>query len=461
MNLSGNPFSSLQALQSLIRKMECQVSFLEDVTPLKTPLMAGGLSFPNRVAVQPMEGADATSEGEPTSFTEERYKGFAEGGAGLIWFEACSVDFPEARSHDAMLIISDKTVPKFKSMVKEVKKASEASLSSLGMDGRAVLVLQLGHAGRYRVEKSDRSPAVGYRFPKLDKNIGITDEMGRIVSDDELRELQGAFIDAARLAVEAGFDAVDVKACHGYLLNSLLSGFTRGGDYGGEEYGKRSRFILETISSIRKEVGCAVTSRFSAYDGHPYPYGFGSLKKRGEPELPGERLPLIDLSEPIQLARDLRSAGVDFVNVSLGDPYYGAFVTRPFDVKPPGARDPSEHPLKGVDRHFMIVEELKKEVPDMVYVGSGYSWLRQYSIQAASYNVANNRTDIAGWGRLALACPAFPRTAFTTGSLPSYKACVTCSRCTRLLRAGVRSGCVTQNPLAFKESMLRLQEMGK
>jgi 2,4-dienoyl-CoA reductase-like NADH-dependent reductase (Old Yellow Enzyme family) len=109
----------------------------------------------------------------------------------------------------------------------------------------------------------------------------------------------------------------------------------------------------------------------------------------------------------------------------------------------------------------MIVEELKKEVPDMVYVGSGYSWLRQYSIQAASYNVANNRTDIAGWGRLALACPAFPRTAFTTGSLPSYKACVTCSRCTRLLRAGVRSGCVTQNPLAFKESMLRLQEMGK
>lgn len=459
--MSDNPFSSLHGLRALIEKMQCHVSFSEDTTPLKTPLMAGSLNFPNRVAVQPLEGADATHDGEPTSFTRERYRGFAEGGAGLIWFEACAVDFPEARSHDAMLIISNKTVPKFKGIVEEVKKASEASLRRLGMDGRAVIVLQLSHAGRYRVAKSDRSPAMAYRFPELDKNIGITDEMGRIVSDDELRELQGAFIDAARLTVEAGFDAVDVKACHGYLLNSLLGGFTRGGDYGGEGYGKRSRFILETISSIRKEVGCVVTSRFSAYDGLPYPYGFGSQKKREEGECPGEGLPLVDLSEPVQLVKDMGSAGVDFVNVSLGDPYYGAFVTRPFDVKTSGARDPIEHPLKSVDRHFMTVEELKKAVPDMVYVGSGYSWLRQYSIQAASYNIAENRTDIAGWGRLALACPAFPRTAFTTGSLLSYKACVTCSGCSRLLRAGVRSGCVTQNPLAFKESILRLREMGK
>jgi 2,4-dienoyl-CoA reductase (NADPH2) len=134
------------------------------------------------------------------------------------------------------------------------------------------------------------------------------------------------------------------------------------------------------------------------------------------------------------------------VNVSLGDPYYGAYVTRPFDVKPPGAMEPTEHPVKGVDRHFMVVEKLKKEVPRMVFVGSGYSWLRQYSIMAASYNIANNRTDIAGWGRQALAYPAFPGAAFMTGSLPRNKACVTCSWCTRLLRVGLRVGCVAQNP---------------
>jgi 2,4-dienoyl-CoA reductase-like NADH-dependent reductase (Old Yellow Enzyme family) len=199
----------------------------------------------------------------------------------------------------------------------------------------------------------------------------------------------------------------------------------------------------------------------NAYDGLPYPYGFGVSRHTRQRSSLHDNIPDVDLSEAVRLLHEMKALGVDFVNVSMGNPYYGAFITRPFDVKIPGTRDPPEHPLESVDRHFKIVEKLKKEVPDMIFVGSGYSWLRQYSLYAAAHNIENRRTDIAGWGRLALAFPAFPKTAFLKGSIPSSKVCIACSGCTRLLRAGFRTGCVIQNPDTFRESMRKLAEMGK
>lgn len=386
---------------------------------------------------------------------------YAQGCAGLIWFEACAVDFPEARTHDAMLVISRETLPAFKKLIEEVKRMSETSLSELGFQGRAVLILQLSHAGRQRAKKSERSPALAYRFPELDRAIGVTEKTGRVITDGELEGLKDAYGEAASLALEAGFDAVDVKACHGYLLNDLLSSYTRVGVYGGEEFEKRSKFFLDTIATVKKEAGIAVTSRLSAYDGLPYPYGFGTSKGPYPRSSPSDRLPEYDLTEPVRLLRQMKALGMDFVNISMGNPNYGPFLIRPFDVKVPGSSEPPEHPVKSVGRHFEVVEKLKREVPDMVFVGSGYSWLRQYSIYAASYNVKTSRTDLAGWGRLALALPTFPRIAFSKVALPSSKVCITCSACTRLLRAVFPSGCATQNPEAFKESMKRLKEMGK
>jgi len=64
--------------------------------------------------------------------------------------------------------------------------------------------------------------------------------------------------------------------------------------------------------------------------------------------------------------------------------------------------------------------------------------------------------DIAGWGRLAIAAPGFPRHVFETGAIPPSKICVACGNCTRLLRAGLRSGCVAQNPDEFRQSMKKL-----
>ena len=447
----NDPFSSLDAIRSLAREKSPGIGFAEDISILKTPVQAGELTFPNRVAIQPLEAADADAEGAPTEYTRRRYIDYAEGGAGLIWFEACSLDFPEARSHGSMMVISRKTLRPLKRVVDEVKERSRSCMSELGLEGRAALVLQLSHAGRYRVEKSRRSPAIAFRFPGVDDAFGIGGDVGRVLSDAELEELMEAFVEASSMAYEAGFDAVDVKACHGYLLNDLLSGYTREGVYGGSSFENRARFLLDTIKAIKEETGGTVTSRLNAYDGYPPPYGFGcSGEVDEETGLTG-----FDPSEPTRLIRELGRLGVDFVNISLGNPYYSQYLTRPYD-KMRGSRDSPIHPMKGVEKHFKIVETLKRSAPGMKFVGSGYSWLRQYGTNAASYNVERGRVDISGWGRLAIAAPGFPRYAFETGAIPPSKICVACGNCTRLLRAGLRSGCVAQNPDEFRQSMKKL-----
>jgi 2,4-dienoyl-CoA reductase-like NADH-dependent reductase (Old Yellow Enzyme family) len=218
--------------------------------------------------------------------------------------------------------------------------------------------------------------------------------------------------------------------------------------------------MLETITAIREETGCPVTSRFSPYDGFPIPYGFGSRIDPYPKSSPYGKISRFDPTESVRLLNEMNAIGVDFVNVSLGNPYYTQFMTRPFDAMMPGQREAPEHPIISVGRHFEIVESLKREVKDMVFVGSGYSWLRQYGINAASYNVKNSRTDMAGWGRLAFSYPDFPKAVISEGFIPQSKACTTCSGCSRLLRAGFRTGCVVQNPSAFRESLRKVKEMG-
>jgi 2,4-dienoyl-CoA reductase-like NADH-dependent reductase (Old Yellow Enzyme family) len=440
--------------------MGTSVDFTEDTHILTTPVIAGELTFPNRMAIQPMEGADADIDGAPTAHTRERYLRYARGCAGLIWIEACAVDVPEARSHNKMLVISDKTLPALRSLVEEIKKESESSLSGLGIDGRASLVLQLSHAGRYRVIKSDKSPAIAYRFPELDRAFGVTESVGKVISDTELEDLRDEYVKASSLALKAGFDAVDVKTCHAYLLHDLLTAYERPGGYGGKSFEARTRFFLETIDAVREDIGCPVTSRISPYDGFPAPYGFGSRMDPYPEYTPYGKMSRFDPTESVRLIKEMKSRGVDFVNVSLGNPYYSQFLTRPFDAKMPGQREAPEHPMLSVGRHFEIVETLKREVKDMVFVGSGYSWLRQYGINAAAYNVENSRTDVAGWGRLAFSYPDFPKTVISGGLIPKSKVCTTCSGCSRLLRGELRTGCVVQYPGTFRESLRKVKERG-
>jgi len=439
---SSEDVISLEGIRSLADREKANIGFQEDISPLWDPLKVGELTLPNRVAIQPLEAADADDEGAPTRHTLDRYLEYAEGCAGLIWFEACSVDFPQAKTHDSMLVIKEENLDEYKSLVEKVKERSKRSLEKAGFSGVAPLVLQLSHGGRFRKEKSSDSPVIAHRIEGLDGAGSLSRDIGRVISDEELESLRDAYIMASSLAHEAGFDAVDVKACHGYLLNELLASFTREGRYGGESFDNRSRFLMETIVAIQDGIDIAVTSRLSAYDGIPYPYGFGVSKEEHN------GLPDFDPSEPIELIEQMLREGVELINISMGNPYVCPFVSRPFATKEMSGG--VEYPIRGVERHFNIVEEVKQAVPEMRFIGSGYSWLRNYSLNAAAYNIERGAVDVAGWGRLAIANPRFPLEAYKKGSISPKKVCMACSACIKLLRSEERVGCVVHDDRARK-----------
>ena len=83
----------------------------------------------------------------------------------------------------------------------------------------------------------------------------------------------------------------------------------------------------------------------------------------------------------------LRDAGVDLLNVSLGNPYASPHLLRPFEYPPPDGYETPEHPLIGVDRHFRLTAAVQRAFPDLAVVGSGYSWLQAFAPQAGAANV--------------------------------------------------------------------------
>ena len=145
--------------------------------------------------------------------------------------------------------------------------------------------------------------------------------------------------------------------------------------------------------------------------------------------------------------------GVKLVNISIGNPYFCPYVSRPFATAEMGGG--IEHPINSVKRHLMVVEELKQAVPKMIFIGSGYSWPKSQSLNAAAFNIHRGLVDIVGWGRLAIANPMFPLEAYRNGVLSSKKVCTACSACIKLLRAEERVGCVVHD----KKANLRLSKI--
>jgi 2,4-dienoyl-CoA reductase-like NADH-dependent reductase (Old Yellow Enzyme family) len=262
----------------------------------------------------PMEGVDGDAQGRPGELTRRRYIRFAEGGAGLIWFEATAV-VDEGRANPRQLLLTTETAAYLKALLQNTLKVSE---NIFGSDRRPYTVLQLTHSGRYSMPTSKPQPIIATSNPFLDAKTPATK---RIITDEELEELEDRFAEAALLASEIGFDAVDIKSCHRYLLSELLSAFTREGLYGGS-FENRTRFLINVIDKIRTQPACGidVAVRMNAYDSIPHPYGWGVNE---------DNYRRVRMSEPIRLAKLLRDRGVELINISAGNPYYNPRLSPP------------------------------------------------------------------------------------------------------------------------------------
>ena len=430
-------------LKRLSKQLGVNVQAIEDVSILTEPVQIGELVIPNSLAVHPMEGCDGDSQGRPGKLTLRRYERFAAGGAGLIWAEATAV-VPEGRANPRQLWINEKNKDSFAAMVKMMR---QAAAKGMGPGHKPVIVLQLTHSGRYSKPEGKVHPIIAQRDlyrdplapqPKPDPNrkSRIPDDWP-LVTDEYLDKLQDAYVKAARIAFEVGFDAVDVKSCHGYLINELFGCRSRKGKYGGS-FENRTRLPLEVIDKIHQELGedAVVAMRLGIYDAIPYPYGWAVDK---------DDYTKPDLTEPKKLIGLLRQRGLGLINVTIANPYYNPHVGRPFNETIVGGYEEPEHPLVGVDRIVNLTGEIQKQFPDIAMVGTGYSWLRTLFANVAAANKTNGLTTLVGAGRMAFAYPDFAKDILTDGRMYPEKVCVSCSACTQIMRDAGMTGCVVRD----------------
>ena len=430
-------------LRQLNKQLGTNVEAIEDVSILSESVKVGKLVIPNSLAVHPMEGCDGDSEGRPGKLTLRRYERFAAGGAGLIWAEATAV-VPEGRANPRQLWIHEKNKQSFAVMVKMMR---QAAAESMGSDHKPVIVLQLTHSGRYSKPEGKSHPIIAQRDPYRDplapqpkpdpnRKSKIPDDWP-LVTDEYLDKLQEAYVEAARIAFEVGFDAVDIKSCHGYLINELFGCRGRKGKYGGS-FENRTKFPLQVIDKIHNELGedAAVTMRLGIYDAIPYPFGWAV--DENDYTKP-------DLSEPKKLIELLRQRGLQLINVTIANPYYNPHVGRPFNEPIVGGYEEPEHPLVGVDRLVNLTGEIQTQFPNIALVGTGYSWLRTLFANVAAANKTNGLTTLVGAGRMAFAYPDFAKDIINNGRMYSEKVCVSCSACTQIMRDSGTTGCVVRD----------------
>ena len=425
-------YKTLQELQNEIDALGVDIQLTQDFSPLAAPVKIGTKQTHNAFAILPMEGCDSNPDGSPSELVYRRYLRLAHGGAGLIWCEANAV-VPEGRANPQQMMITDANKTAFADLVKKTKAQA---LADNGYE--PVMVLQLTHSGRYsRPAGQKPHPLVPQHDPILDGRTGVADDSS-IVSDAYLDSLIPQYVHSALLAQEAGFDGVDIKSCHRYLLSELLASHTRKGKYGGS-FENRSRLLLSIIEAVRSAAGkdFIVACRFNVFDAHPYPYGFGCSK---------DDMWSFDPSEPEALVQAMCSRGVDLLSNSAGNPYYiYPQVTRPFDVSSMGIPVPEEHQLVSIQRLFRFSSMVQKAAGNVPVVGNGYSWLRQFIPYAGAANLASHAISLVGLGRESFAYPDAPRDVLLHGAMNPDKVCIACSKCTQIMRDHGTTGCAVRD----------------
>ncbi len=452
--VSPGKHKSVEAFQETLRRIhpdfDCDLTLEGQNGVLGRPLKIGARTIGNRFCIHPMEGWDGTHDGLPSPHTLRRWRRFGESGAKFIWgCEAYAVE-PGGRANPNQLFFNKKADPE-KSLSRLLSCLRGAHQEKEGSTSGLVVGLQLTHSGRFSRPEDKLAPLLVQHHPILDQKYGVSPDQPTL-TDLELSAIGENYVRAAKAAWNAGFDFVDVKCCHGYLLHELLSARHRKGNYGGT-FLNRTRLVREIIEAIRTSCpGLEIGVRASILDVFPYspnqdtrvgeavgwedhiPYlfGFGTSPDR----------PLtFDWEEPLLFLRLLSDLQINLINVTLGSPYATPHLQRPAAYPPSDGYLPPTDPLLSVLAHIQATRKCKEAFPDMIFVGSGYSYLQDYLPHVAQHEVRLGHVDFVGLGRMALIYPDLPRDVLFGKPLQRRKICRTFSDCTTAPRHGFISGC--------------------
>ena len=265
---------------------------------LFSPFQLKRVSLKNRIAVPPMCQYMA-DDGVANDWHKVHYASLARGGSGLVIVEATAVA-PEGRITPHCLgLWNDGQADQLREIVAAIKAAG------------AVPGIQIAHAGRKASanipwEGDDHIPADDPRAwqPIGPSAIAFGADLPRVPTEmtvAEIKRVQSDFVAAAKRALDAGFEWLELHFAHGYLAQSFFSPHSnhRTDSYGGS-YENRARFSLETLSAVRK-----------VWPEHlPLTARFGVLEYDGRDEE--------TLQESIQLVKQWKQLGLDMLSVSVG-----------------------------------------------------------------------------------------------------------------------------------------------
>ncbi len=415
--------ASINELREMLEGLGISLPITENTSILGETVDVGNRISPNRFVALPMEGADCDMDGSPTGLTFRRYERMAAGGAGIIWLEACAVAHG-GRSKANAFFLQKSNLAMYKELVDRMRNAASQDI---------ICILQLTHSGRYSKPGGEPKPVMVRHCPELDEAENLPDDYP-LATDRFLDELVNSYVEAAVLAQQAGFDGVDVKACHGYLVSSLLGAHERKGKYGGS-YEHRTRFLKDVITAIHKQCpSLLVTVRLNIFDGMRYPYGFGVSNTN--PEVP-------DLEEPIRLVKQLGAMNVALLGVSMGYPRFDPHFGRP------SATGQTEHPLVGIKRFCDLTGQVQAAIPGIPVVNAALAWVEAAFPQVAAGLVESRATQLIGQGRNGIAYPDSVRDILETNTFSRNACCVACSGCSRLLRDGKHVGCIVRDKSVY------------
>ena len=199
----------------------------------------GGIVIKNRLVRSATYEGMASEHGMVTDELVELYKTLAEGGVGLIITGYAYVQSSGKSIPGQTGIDKDDLIPGLRKIARTIH----------GYGDGCKVAIQLVHSGRQSFILEDTVAPSAVLEP-------LTNKMPREMIIDEIEETVNAFAEAARRAKEAGFDAVQVHAAHGYLLSEFLSPYTnkRADEYGGSTE-KRGKIVEDIYKRIVQSVG--------------------------------------------------------------------------------------------------------------------------------------------------------------------------------------------------------------
>lgn len=414
-------------------------------SPLGGTLRIDDKTVGNRFCVLPMEGWDCPG-GHPSDLTRRRWRNFGISGAKLIWGGEAAAVRVDGMSNPDQLLICHETLKEIEEMREGLVNAHK---EKFGTTDDLFVGLQLTHSGRFSkpYDKKKLSPRIAYHHPILDRKFGIAPDYP-VLSDAEIDDIIRDYIKGAVSAQKCGFEFVDVKHCHGYLGHELLSAVDRPGNYGGS-FENRTRFLSEIVKGIKSEApGLKIGVRLSLFDFVPFKKGkdnigeaeefSGAYKYAFGGDGSGNG---IDLTETYKFLDLLFSLSIKMICTTVGSPYYNPHIQRPAMFPPCDGYQPPEDPLAGVARQINTVAEIKKNRPEMIFVGSAYTYLQEWLPNVAQAVIREGKADSIGLGRMVLPYPEMPADILSGRPLDKKRICRTFSDCTTAPRNGMVSGC--------------------